>query len=74
MQLGLPGSSCSLSGCILLLTCFATAWVLLALWAAQPDGKRFSTRTSPGKDSDWLGLDPVPIPGPITVAHLESYV
>lgn len=32
------------------------------------DAKGFSTRTSPGKDSDWLGLEPVPIPGPVTVA------
>ena len=30
MQLRLPGSSCSLSGCMLPLTCFAMVWVLLA--------------------------------------------
>ena len=54
-------------------TCFVVVWGLLVLWAAQPDGKGFSTRASPGKDSNWLGLDPVPIPGPITVAPLESH-
>lgn len=54
--------------------CLAVVWGLLALWATPPDGDRSSTRTSPGKDSDRLSLDPVPIPGPITMAHLESHM
>lgn len=49
--------------------CSVMVWGLLALWTTQPSGKGSCTRESPGEDSDWLGSELVPIPGPITVAY-----